>query len=141
MTTKSKVVIWLTTILVLALAGLVFFKWYFVYSEGVNDGDINYFQKEGVIFKTYEGKLILTGVTTTNEGRIKSNELKFSVKDPRIADQIFNSTTNHVKLGWKGYLGTLPWRGKSKCVVDSVYVLPEEPSIPAMPIDVPVIAE
>lgn len=141
MTTKTKVVIWTTTILALALAGLIFFKWFFVYSEGVNDGDINYFQKEGVIFKTYEGKLILTGVTTTNEGRIKSNELKFSVKDPRIAEQIFNNTTNHVKLGWKGYLGSLPWRGKSKCIVDSVYILPNTTEMPVMPITVPVIAE
>ena len=46
MTTKTKVVIWTTTILALALAGLIFFKWFFVYSEGVNDGDINYTESE-----------------------------------------------------------------------------------------------
>ena len=138
MTTKAKVVIWISTILVLAFAGFVFFKWFFVYSEGVNDGDINYFQKEGIVFKTYEGKLILTGVTTTSEGRLKSNELKFSVKDPRIAEQIFNSTTNPVKLGWKGYLGTLPWRGKSRCIVDSVYVLPAAPAVSTTPLIIPV---
>ncbi len=27
-----------------------------------------------------------------------------------------------MKLHWKRYLGTLPWRGKSQFIVDSVYV-------------------
>ena len=53
MTTGGKVITWTSIIAVLALAGFIFFKFCFVYAEGVNEGDINYFQKEGYIFKTY----------------------------------------------------------------------------------------
>lgn len=122
MTTKSKVVTWFTVILVLALTGFVYFKFCFVYSEGVNEGDINYFQKEGFIFKTYEGKMIQTGFNSkNNKATIQSNEFKFSVKNPRVADQINNGSSRQVKLHWQRYLGTLPWRGNSQFVVDSIY--------------------
>mgnify|MGYP004621968291 CR=1 FL=1 len=53
MTTKGKVISWISAIVVLALAAFVFVKFCFVYSEGTNEGDINYFQKEGFVFKTY----------------------------------------------------------------------------------------
>ena len=34
-----------------------------------------------------------------------------------------------VKLHWKRYLGTLPWRGNSQFIVDSIYSSrPEKPS-------------
>ena len=52
MTTKGKVGLWITVILLLVLTVFVYFKFFFVYSEGVNEGDINYFQKEGFVFKT-----------------------------------------------------------------------------------------
>ena len=49
---KTKIIVWtsLSLGLVLLIAGFIFFKFCFVYSEGVNEGDINYFQKEGFIF-------------------------------------------------------------------------------------------
>ena len=112
---------------VLALAGFIFFKFCFVYAEGVNEGDINYFQKEGFIFKTYEGKMIQTGLKTANTARsaqgttIQSNEFKFSVEDEHVAQQLNEGSNTGVKLHWKRYLGTLPWRGNSQFIVDSVY--------------------
>ncbi len=123
MSTKGKVIISvLSTCVVLALAGYIFFKFCFVYSEGVNEGDINYFQREGFVFKTYEGKMIQTGLKNTKvQGTIQSNEFKFSVVDERVAKQLNDGTNTGVKLHWKRYLGTLPWRGNSQFIVDSVY--------------------
>ncbi|MCQ2342920.1 MAG: hypothetical protein MJZ75_05470 [Paludibacteraceae bacterium] len=127
MTTAKKIVVSIVTVLVLALAGFVYFKFCFVYSEGVNEGDINYFQKEGFVFKTYEGKMIQTGFKTKNattnltNSAIQSNEFKFSVVDEHVADQLNQGSSQNVKLHWKRYLGTLPWRGKSQFIVDSVY--------------------
>ena len=112
----------LSTCVVLALAGYIFFKFCFVYSEGVNEGDINYFQREGFIFKTYEGKMIQTGLKNTKvQGSIQSNEFKFSVVSESVAKQLDEGTNTGVKLHWKRYLGTLPWRGNSQYIVDSVY--------------------
>ncbi len=122
MTTKAKVITWSSVVAVVVLAVFLFFKFWFVYSEGVNDGDINYFQKEGFIFKTYEGKMIQTGLKSkpANGGAIQSNEFKFSVDDERIAQQLMEVPSNGVKLHWHRYLGTLPWRGNSEFVVDSI---------------------
>ena len=122
MSTTGKVITWTSVIAVLELAGFIFFKFCFVYSEGVNEGDINYFQKEGFIFKTYEGKMIQTGLKSSkNQGAIQSNEFKFSVVDERVARKIEDGSNTGVKLHWKRYLGTLPWRGNSQFIVDSIY--------------------
>lgn len=121
MRTTGKIVTTIASLLLLVLAGFVYFRFFFVYSEGTNEGDINYFQREGFIFKTYEGKMIQTGYNSHNtSATIQSNEFKFSVEDERIAKQIDNNSSRQVKLHWKRYLGTLPWRGNSQFVVDSI---------------------
>lgn len=126
MTTGGKVFTWFSVIVVLGLAAFIFFKFCFVYSEGVNEGDINYFQREGWVFKTYEGKMIQTGLKSgASKGAqgttIQSNEFKFSVVDKRVAEKIEAGSNTGVKLHWKRYKGTLPWRGNSQFIVDSVY--------------------
>ena len=121
MNTGSKIITVLSTLAVVALAVFVYVKFFFVYSEGTNEGDINYFQREGFIFKTYEGKMIQTGYNSHNtSATIQSNEFKFSVVDKNVAQQIDNNSSRQIKLHWKRYLGTLPWRGKSQFVVDSI---------------------
>ena len=116
-------------IAVLALAVFIFFRFCFVYAEGVNEGDINYFQKEGFIFKTYEGKMIQTGLKNSKvQGSIQSNEFKFSVVKESVARQLDEGSNTGVKLHWKRYLGTLPWRGNSQVIVDSVYVAKPVPT-------------
>jgi hypothetical protein len=123
MSTKGKVITWTSLIALLIIAGFIFFKFCFVYSEGVNEGDINYFQREGFIFKTYEGKMIQTGLKNTKvQGSIQSNEFRFSVVSESVAKQLNEGANTGIKLHWKRYLGTLPWRGNSQFIVDSVYV-------------------
>lgn len=123
MSTSAKVVTWTSVVAIIAIVTFVFIKFFFVYSEGVNEGDINYFQREGFIFKTYEGKMIQTGLKNTKvQGSIQSNEFKFSVVSEDVARQLNEGGNTGVKLHWKRYLGTLPWRGNSEYIVDSVYV-------------------
>lgn len=111
----------MTSLLFVGLFLFFYFKFFFVYSEGVNEGDINYFQNEGFIFKTYEGKMIQSGYNSRNSSAtIQSNEFRFSVEDEEVARQIENNSSRQIKLHWKRYLGTLPWRGNSQFVVDSV---------------------
>lgn len=128
MTTGGKVFTWISVIAVLALGVYIYFKFCFVYADGVNEGDINYFQKEGWVFKTYEGKMIQTGLksapakgTQATGTTIQSNEFKFSVDNERVAQQLNEMSNTGIKLHWKRYLGTLPWRGNSQFIVDSVY--------------------
>lgn len=138
----KKVITIVSAVLIVVLGIFLFYKFWFVYSTGVNEGDINYFQREGFIFKTYEGKMIQSGYNSKNtSSTIQSNEFKFSVEDERIAQQIDNASGRQIKLHWKRYLGTLPWRGNSQYVVDSIYSVgtrpqtgdPFEQTLPPMP--------
>ena len=132
MTTSSKILTWTSVLVVLALAGYIFIKFFFVYAEGVNEGDINYFQKEGYIFKTYEGKMIQSGLKSAKgaQGSIQSNEFKFSVDDEKVAQQLNEISNTGVKLHWKRYRGTLPWRGNSEFVVDGVVSMGNQQAAP-----------
>ena len=112
----------LTIIVVLAAASFVFFNFYFVFGSGVQAGELNLFVYKGYVFKTYEGRLIQAGYNSKNSNAtIQSNEFNFSVKDENVAKQLERCAGKFVELHYKEYLGTLPWRGMSKYVVDSVY--------------------
>lgn len=122
MTRKSKIITTVISVVVVVLAAFVFFRFYFVYSTGVNAGDLNYFQREGIIFKTYEGKMIQSGFRSSDKSTegLHSNELKFSVTDPKVAERLMRASGKHVELRWKRYMGTLPWRGNSQFVVTEI---------------------
>ena len=110
-----------------ALAVWFFFRFYFVFGSGVKAGELNLFVYKGYVFKTYEGRLIQAGYKSNNS-IIQSNEFNFSVKDEEVAKQLERSAGKFVELHYKEYLGTLPWRGMSKYVVDSVLTVDERPS-------------
>lgn len=115
---KAKIITIASLVVLLALTLFIYFRFFFVYSSGVNAGELNYFQKEGVIFKTYEGKIIQGGFRSTGKGTdgLHSNELKFSVTDDKVADTLMRCTGKQVELRWKRYIATLPWRGNSQYV-------------------------
>ena len=137
MTTKTKVITISSIVIVLALAAFIFFRFFFVYSTGVNAGNINYFQREGIIFKTYEGKMIQTGFksATTNTQGLRSNEFVFSVKDKGVADSLMRCSGKYVELRWKRYFGTLPWRGKSQYVVYEILSVKNQTGGADIPMD------
>ena len=127
MTKKGKFFTWTSVIVVIALAAFIFFRFIFIYSSGVNTGDLNYFQKQGVVFKTYEGKMIQTGFKSNggNMGNLKSNEFKFSVTDDSVAAQLMRCSGKEVELHWNRHFGTLPWRGRSQYIVDEILSVKE----------------
>jgi hypothetical protein len=105
---------------VLILIGLVYYRYYFVFGDGTKAGTMNYFVHKGYVFKTYEGRLIQTGIRSAVQGNIQSNEFMFSVTDPKVAEQLNKNAGAFLELHYKEYLHTLPWRGVSTFVVDSV---------------------
>ena len=52
MTTKGKIITWVTAFLVVGLAALVYFKFYFVFGEGVKAGELNQIVYKGWVWKT-----------------------------------------------------------------------------------------
>ena len=58
------------------------------------------------------------------------------MEDESVAKQIETNSSRQIKLHWKRYLGTLPWRGNSEYIVDSVVsVMPL--NVPQIPMDDP----
>jgi len=122
MTTKAKVITITSLIITLALTGFIFFRFYFVFGEGVKAGELNFVVYKGYVFKTYEGRLIQSGFKSgaKTTATIQSNEFDFSITDPKIAEELMRKSGEVVQLHYKEYLGRLPWRGQQRYVVDRV---------------------
>ncbi len=112
-------------VIAFALLIFMFFRFYFVFGEGVKSGELNYLVKKGNVFKTYEGKLIQSGLRPGSSGSIQSYEFEFSVEDEKIAETLMRNSGKTLDLHYKEYHGKLPWRGFSKYIVDSVYAIAE----------------
>ena len=116
----KKILKWLGIIGALVLIIVIWWKYYFVFGEGVKSGELNYVVKKGNIFKTYEGKLIQSGFRSKTAGTIQSYEFEFSVVNDSIANILMNNAGNNFDLHYKEYKGALPWRGYSPFIVDKI---------------------
>ena len=118
MKTGTKVILTLIMVLLLGGAGFFYFKFYFVLGEGVKAGELNQIVHKGWVWKTYEGRLIMTGFRGSTQGNgIQSNEFNFSVVDKAVADSLMRCSGKLVELKYKEYSGTLPWRGHHRYIV------------------------
>ena len=130
MTTKGKVFGGLSIVLVLALAAFIYFKFYFVFGEGVKAGELNQIVYKGWVWKTYEGRLIQTGLKgAKGGGTIQSNEFNFSVVNKDIADSLMRCSGKMVELHYREYNGALPWRGVQRYIVDRIVSVREESNV------------
>lgn len=117
---------------VVALAAFLYFRYCFVFGEGVKSGELNYVVYKGVLFKTYEGKLIQSGLRPGAAGSIQSYEFEFSVEDEELARRLMMQGGRTLELHYKEYFGALPWRGFTKFIVDSIVTTRSaEPVLPA----------
>lgn len=99
---------------------VIWWKYFYVFGEGVKSGELNYVVKKGNIFKTYEGKLIQSGFRSKAVGTVQSYEFEFSVVNDSIANVLMQNSGNYFDLHYKEYKGTLPWRGFSPYIVDEI---------------------
>ncbi len=116
---------WFLGILIVTLAVFIYVRYYYVFGTGVKSGELNYLVYKGVIFKTYEGKLIQSGFRADKPSGLQSNQFDFSVVNEDIAKRLMISGGKMVQLHYKEYFGTLPWRGYTKFVVDSIVSIEE----------------
>jgi hypothetical protein len=112
-------------VIVLIVAGVFYYRYFWIFGEGVKSGELNYVVKKGYVFKTFEGKLIQAGFRSRSPGSVQSYEFEFSVTNKRIADRLMLSSGKEVELHYQEYLHALAWRGYSKYVVDSIIAIRE----------------
>lgn len=114
--------IWISLLAIaLILGGVFWYKYQFVFGEGVKSGVLNYAVRKGNIFKTYEGKLIQQGFGANNKtGNLTSYEFEFSIENEQVFKQLESNNGKTFDLHYKEYHGVLPWRGNTKYLVDRV---------------------
>ena len=121
---------WIILLVILVLGSFIYWKYFFTYSEGYRAGLLQKFSKKGNIFKTYEGEMILSSVRSSNNMAIASEKFFFSVKDKEVAKKMEQIQGEYIVIHYKEKKGTLPWRGETKYLVDSVKVANTENIFP-----------
>jgi hypothetical protein len=117
----GKFIFWALLIIFLFGGILIWYKYYFVFGEGVKSGQLNFVVKKGNIFKTYEGKLIQQGFGSAGKtGALTSYEFEFSIDDAAVFKQLEANSGKNFDLHYKEFHGTLPWRGNTVYIVDKV---------------------
>lgn len=118
--TFRKILLTFVVVLILSLAGFIYWKYYYVFGYGVKSGYLNFAVHKGQVFKTYEGKLIQEGIRSKTVGSIQSNEFEFSIESKEIFQVLSANSGKIFDLHYKEYNGVLPWRGNTKYIVDSI---------------------
>jgi hypothetical protein len=127
MTKGKKIISLIAVIAIILIAGLFYYRYFFVFGEGVKAGELNYVVKKGYVFKTYEGKLIQSGIKSRQTGTLQNNEFEFSIGNKVIAEKMMANSGKFYELHYKEYKNTLPWRGFTVYVVDSIISVKDLP--------------
>ena len=122
MSKVKKFFIWLSLLIVFVLSISVYFKYFYTYSDGYRAGLLQKFSHKGNIFKTYEGEMILSSVSSTNNVAIASEKFIFSVINDKIVRQLDTIQGETVIVHYIQKKRPVFWRGDSEYLVDSVRV-------------------
>jgi hypothetical protein len=113
-------------VIIIILTLVFWWRYYFVFGEGVKAGNLNFVVKKGYIFKTWEGRLIQEGFKTPTPNQMQSNEFEFSIQDENLARILERYSGKFVELRYIEYLNAIPWRGNSNFVVTELLAV-EDP--------------
>lgn len=117
-----KIFRWTATLLIVFLAVFIFFKYFYTYSEGYRAGLLQKFSNKGLVFKTYEGELILSSVSSTTNVALASEKFQFSVLKKDMNIKFDTLQGRNVIVHYIEKRGAVPWRGDSRYLVDSIAV-------------------
>ncbi len=118
----KKIAYWSLFVVIVLILGFGYFRYAFTYSKGYRAGLLQKFSEKGVIFKTYEGELVLSSVESNSNVALASEKFLFSVSDEAVAKSMEQNQGKNVVVHYKEKNGALPWRGDSHYIVDSVRI-------------------
>ena len=108
--------------LIIIAISVIWFWWryYFPFAEGVKSGQLNYIEKKGYIFKTWEGRLVQDGFRANPTSGMGSIEFRFSVADDSLASVLERTSGKWVEVRYTEYFNSIMWRGASEFVVTEI---------------------
>jgi hypothetical protein len=113
---------WTLTLLIVFLGTFIYWKYFYTYSEGYRAGLLQKFSNKGTFFKTYEGEMILSSVSSNANVALASEKFLFSVTDKKMAIRFDTLQGRNVIVHYIEKNGAVFWRGDSKYLVDSIKV-------------------
>jgi hypothetical protein len=118
----KKILKWGGVILFIFIASIIYWKYFYTYSEGYRAGLLQKFSSKGNLFKTYEGEMILSSVSSSRDVTIASEKFLFTMTNKKLVRQFDTIQGEMVIVHYKQKNSTLFWRGDSPYLVDSVKV-------------------
>jgi hypothetical protein len=115
-----KVFLWFISLILILISIFIYWKYFYTYSSGYRAGLLQKFSHRGNIFKTYEGEMILSSVSSNMNVTIASEKFYFSVTKSSLAKQLDTIQGRMVIVHYKQKNGVLFWQGDSEYLVDSV---------------------
>ncbi len=127
-------------IFLLIVGGILYYITFGYYSDGTRVGSLVKLSRKGYIFKTYEGQLMVGGMSD-GTGTFNSTTWDFSVDDDnKVAIEALNlsqRTGQRVALHYEEKFFQLPWNGDTKYFVIAVELIPAQvvprPVVPVTP--------
>jgi hypothetical protein len=119
---SKKIVKWLIFLIFLFGATFVYWKYFYTYSEGYRAGLLQKFSSKGNMFKTYEGEMILSSVSSSKDVALASEKFLFSLSNKSLVREFDTLQGENVIVHYKQKNAVLFWRGDSPYLVDSVRV-------------------
>ena len=113
---------WLLILILIFGATFVYWKYFYTYSEGYRAGLLQKFSSKGALFKTYEGEMILSSVSSNRDVALASEKFLFSMINKSLVRQFDTLQGDMVIVHYKQKNGTVFWRGDSPYLVDSVNI-------------------
>ncbi|MFZ0281031.1 MAG: hypothetical protein WAL29_05235 [Bacteroidales bacterium] len=111
---------WIMVLLIVFLGTFIYWKYFFTYSEGYRAGLLQKFSNKGTFFKTYEGELILSSISSTANVALASEKFLFSVTEKNLVHQFDTLQGRNVIIHYIEKNGAVFWRGDSRYLVDSI---------------------
>ena len=108
--------------LVIISSAFFYWKYYYTYSDGFRSGMLQKLSHKGNLMKTYEGELVLSSISSTNNIALASEKFYFSIEIDSLAKRMMDYEGKKVRVHYKQKKGTLSWRGDSEYIVDAVTV-------------------
>jgi hypothetical protein len=118
----KKALRWFLFLIVIIGGIFIYWKYFYTYSEGYRAGLLQKFSNKGTFFKTYEGEMILSSVSSNREVALASEKFLFTVTNRALVRQFDTLQGDMVIVHYKQKNGTVFWRGDSQYLVDSVKV-------------------
>ena len=118
--TAKKILSWVIAVVVLIVISIIYVKYFYTYSEGYRAGLLQKFSHKGAIFKTYEGEMILSSVSSTRDVAIASDKFLFSVVNKSLIRQFDTLQGQPVIVHYRQKNAPVFWRGDSQYLVDSI---------------------